>query len=73
MKRINIIYGGVQYSVGHESLDAVKGKIEDALSSGRPQWLFVNQGEGGFRPAQLLITPGVDLALVPISEPSDEG
>jgi hypothetical protein len=66
MKRINIIYGGQNYTVSDRELDDLKNEIAVALSTSGLAWLTVNYGEGRRREAHLLVTPGADLALVPI-------
>lgn len=68
MKRIDIVYGGLQYSVGGRELDDVLREIATGLSAG-PGWLRVNSGEGEHREALLMLTPGVDLAVIPIPDP----
>lgn len=65
MKRIDIEYGGRQYSVGGRDLDDVLAEIEAALSQS-PGWVNVNDGEGERRDALLMITPGVPLAVIPV-------
>jgi hypothetical protein len=69
MKRIDIYYGGEHYSVGGRRLDDLLREVEAGLAKGF-FWLEVNDGEGMMRPAQLLITPGVPLAVIPI--PGDD-
>jgi hypothetical protein len=69
MKRINLIYGGTTYSIGGRDPDDLQTEIAAALNEGKPFWLTVNQGEGTPQEARLLITTGIDLALVPIAEP----
>jgi len=66
MKRIHLYYDGFIYSVAGRELDELKSEIEQALTSGSPHWLKVNHGEGTLREAQLLIAPGVGLALSPM-------
>lgn len=68
MKRIDIFYGGQHYSVGEENLERLQHEIAHA-ARGEVRWLTVNEGEGAPRPAQLLIGPGVSIALVPVPEP----
>ncbi|HEU4807078.1 MAG TPA: hypothetical protein VFT01_02360 [Homoserinimonas sp.] len=64
MKRIDIIYGGVRYTIANRDLAELKAEVADALSAGVPHWLAVNHGEGTLHEAELLITPGVDLAVM---------
>lgn len=70
MKRIDIHYGGQLYSVGGRSLEELEREIVDGLTGGA-HWLVVNDGEGQRRDAHLLITPGTDIALIPIPDESD--
>lgn len=65
MKRIDIAYGGNSYSVGGRTLAELQEAVLHGLT-GAGAWLEVNDGEGAERPAYLLITPGVDIALIPI-------
>ena len=69
MKRIDIIYDGVAYSVGNRELEDVKAEIAAAIVSGKPGWLHVNQGGGIPRATDLLITAATHIALIPIAEP----
>jgi hypothetical protein len=69
MKRINIIYGGEQYTIADADPEQVKADIAQAITSGRPFWLRVNHGEGTVRAADLLITSGTAISLMGI-EPS---
>ncbi len=66
MKRINIIYGGKQYSVSGRDLEEMKGLILAAVAAPEPSWLEVNVGEGKYKRADILLSPGVDLAVIGI-------
>jgi hypothetical protein len=70
VKRIDILYDGVHYSVGQENYDAIKAAIT-AAATGDAAWITVNRGEGRPQPAEILIGPGIPVALLPIS-PADE-
>ena len=70
MKRVNILYGGAQYSVGHADVDAIKQAIEQAHADGTARWIRVNFGEGRPQPADLLVGPGIPVSIIPI--PSDD-
>lgn len=61
-----MVYGGLQYSIGKRDSGEVEQEIAEALASGTPHWLDVNYGEGAPRAARLLITPGVEISLIPI-------
>jgi hypothetical protein len=67
MKRIGIVYAGAQFSVGQEDFEQLKADIEEAARSGRSAWIRVNHGEGRPQHAELLIGPGIPIALIPIS------
>jgi hypothetical protein len=71
MKRIDILYDGIQYSIGQDSYDAIKTAITTA-ATGDASWITVNRGEGRPQPAELLIGPGIPIVLLPVS-PDDEG
>ena len=72
MKRIYVLYDGMQYSIGEEDYDGLKSAIEDAVTSGRPRWFQVNQGEGRARRAELFIGPATSIALVAVPAPDEE-
>ncbi|MCS5735131.1 hypothetical protein [Herbiconiux daphne] len=72
MKRVNIFYGGLPYSIGHRSVDDVQNEIDAGLDAGGRVWLTVNYGEGLAQRTRLLITPGVDIALIGIEEDDDD-
>jgi hypothetical protein len=69
MKRISIRHDGTMYSVGQRDLADLQQEIVTALKSGEPYWLEVNEGEGMPRPALILVTPGMNLTLIPLPEP----
>ena len=71
VKRIDIYYGGERYSVGMRTFEDVSAQIFTALRSGG-DWIEVNQGDGAPRTAYLLISPGVDIAILPIPETGPE-
>jgi hypothetical protein len=72
MKRIGIIYAGAEFSAGREDIEQLKADIEEATRSGRNAWIRVNHGEGRPQPAELLIGPGIPIALLPISDESPD-
>ena len=72
MKRIDVIYDGVKYSIGHRDLDELKAEIESALAVGSAYWLTVNRGEGSYRQTQLLITAGTHISLTAIDPVEDD-
>ncbi|MFS0866428.1 hypothetical protein AB3M83_03715 [Microbacterium sp. 179-B 1A2 NHS] len=67
MKRIEINYGGELYSVGERTVEEITAEIRTAIESGHG-WIQVNNGEGAPRPARLLVTAGVPIALIPIPD-----
>ena len=70
MKRIGIIYAGRDFSIGEEDFERMKAAIEQANHDGRAVWITVNHGEGRPQPAELLIGPGIPVALMPIPDES---
>ncbi|WP_349899024.1 hypothetical protein [Parafrigoribacterium soli] len=72
MKRIHVIYDGLQYSIGDTDYDALKTAIEAAASSGHPSWFRVNQGEGQPRAADILVGPGTSIALIAVPDEDPE-
>jgi hypothetical protein len=66
MKRINIMYAGKQYSISGRDVDEVKEEIRAAVESAVPTWMEVNVGEGKYKRADILLSPGVDIAVVGI-------
>jgi hypothetical protein len=66
VKRVNIMYGGNQYSVGQADVELIKQEIEAARTGGGPRWIVVNYGEGRPQPAELLVGPGIPISLIPI-------
>jgi hypothetical protein len=72
VKRIDIYYGGRHYSVGGRALADLRAEIDQILSRGSG-WIEVNYGEGSMAPAQLLIAPGVGIALLPVAGDESDG
>jgi len=66
MKRIAITYGGVPYSMGNTDLAVIKSRLLDSATTGTPFWLTVNSGEGSYQETDLLIAPGVPVAITGI-------
>jgi hypothetical protein len=66
MKRINILYGGKQYSISGRDIEEVKEQIRSAVEAPVPSWLEVNVGEGRFKRADILLSAGVDIAVIGI-------
>jgi hypothetical protein len=70
--RIDIVYGGQQYSLGGRSAASVQDEINQAISAGNPYWLKVNSGGGRFEVAYLLIVPGIPFALLDVKPANGE-
>ena len=70
MTRIDIYYGSEHYSIGGRHFEDLQREIETGLQSGA-HWLEVNDGEGSRRQAYLLLTPGVQVTVVPIPDSDD--
>jgi hypothetical protein len=68
VKRVEVVYDSLQYSIGNRDAASVREEIEEALRSGAPYWLEVQRGEGGYTPAQLLIAPGIPFAVTDVVE-----
>jgi hypothetical protein len=66
VKRIDLVYGGRDYSVSGRELADLQQEIASALATSGGGWLRVNVGEGAPRTTYLLISPGVPLSLIPI-------
>lgn len=69
MKRIDVYYGGQHYSISGRDYDEVREEVLAAMAAG-PTWIRANIGEGRNVAADLLITPGVLLSLVPVEDPA---
>jgi hypothetical protein len=66
MKRITIAYGGISYTVADTNIDELKTRILEVHMSGTSIWLRVNHGEGSYRETDLLIAPGISVAVTGI-------
>jgi hypothetical protein len=66
MIRVDIVYGGQQYSLGGRSAESIRNEITAAVTSGQPYWLPVNSGGGRFEDAYLLILPGIAFAVLDV-------
>jgi hypothetical protein len=66
VKRISIAYGGISYTVADTDVDELKNQILTVHTSGTPMWLRVNHGEGSYRETDLLIAPGISVAVTGI-------
>jgi hypothetical protein len=66
MKRITIAYGGITYTVADTNIDELKTQIFEVHTSETPVWLRVNHGEGSYRETDLLIAPGISVAVTGI-------
>ena len=64
MNRIQISYGGRDYTIGNRSAEDVEAEIAAGIDSGEATWLDVNYGAGQPTPCRLLLTPGVPIAVV---------
>ena len=70
MNRVDIVYGGQQYSLAGRSIDSIQSEIDAAITTGKPYWLMVNSGGGRFEDAYLLIAPGIPFAVLNV-KPED--
>ena len=70
LKRIEVHYGGDEYTISNRELSEVQAEIEAITASGQTGWLRVNYGQGSVQLALLAITAGTPIALMP--EPSED-
>ncbi|TFC20032.1 hypothetical protein E3O19_01265 [Cryobacterium algoritolerans] len=70
MNRVDIVYGGAQYSLAGRSIESIQTEISVAITAGTPYWLRVNSGGGRFEDAYLLIAPGIPFAVLNV-KPED--
>jgi len=68
MKRIDIFYGGRDYSVGNRTLEELQTEIAAIQNSSEPGWLTVNSSYGSFRESYIRITSSTDIALAPVGD-----
>ena len=66
MKRIEVIYGGVKYTIPNRDIADVQKEITDAIAGNSLHWLEANSGEGILEPAHLLISAGIPVAVVDV-------
>lgn len=72
MKRVHVIYGGVTYTLARTTADEVKATLDEGLRSGDPVWLTVNSGEGKPQPVEILVAPGIPIAVADVSTDDNE-
>ena len=63
--RVDVLYDGLEYTIADADLDDLRRRIAGAVTSGEAWWLSVNRGGGSYRPVELLVAPGVPIALAP--------
>lgn len=68
MSILEVAYGGATYRIAGRSMQEVQLHIAVALASGHPGWLEAYDGFGTRTPYELLITPGVPIAICVLSE-----
>ena len=66
VKRITLSYGGTVYSLADADIEDLKRQLLEVHTGGAPFWLQVNHGEGSYRETELLIAPGVSVAITGI-------
>ncbi|MDJ0323489.1 hypothetical protein QMG61_06905 [Cryobacterium sp. PH31-AA6] len=64
MRRVDIVYGGQQYSLAGRTIESIQAEVLKAFTDGTPYWLRVNSGGGRFEDAYLLIAPGIPFAVL---------
>lgn len=75
MNRVQITYGGRDYTIGNRRASDVEQEIAEGIESGRVAWLDVNFGEGQPIPCRLVLTAGTPIAVIdlPSHEEADAG
>lgn len=63
MTRMEIVYQGLPYSIAVSDPDGFRAEVLDSISSGTFRWLQVDRGEGQLEPINLLIGPGIGIAM----------
>jgi len=64
VKRIDVHYDGVMYTVPDGDVDQLKAAVLAVVTGGgEPFWLEANLGSGSYRRVDLLIAPGVSISL----------
>jgi hypothetical protein len=66
MKRVEILYAGQLYTLPDTEPAIIETQILEAVQSGTPLWLTVNQGEGSLRVSRILIAVGIPVAVTGI-------
>jgi hypothetical protein len=66
LNRITIAYGGNLYTVADSDVDELKTQTLAVHTSGTLTWHSVNHAEGSYRKTDLLIAPGISVALTEI-------
>jgi hypothetical protein len=69
VRRLQIHYGGRDYTVADRTREQVEAEIVAAVESGRPTWLEVAWGEGTPLPCRLLLVPGVAISVLELYTP----
>jgi hypothetical protein len=73
MRRVQVVYGGSDYLIGDRSAEEVEREIQTVLDSGSAGWLTVSYGEGRPTSCRLLLTTGVDIAVLELpTDPQDD-
>ncbi|WP_157580265.1 MULTISPECIES: hypothetical protein [unclassified Plantibacter] len=63
MSRMEIVYQGLPYSIAVEDPDAFRAEVLESIASGTFRWLQVDRGEGQLEPINLLVGPGIGIAM----------
>ncbi|KQM16246.1 hypothetical protein ASF83_10325 [Plantibacter sp. Leaf171] len=60
---MEIVYQGLPYSIAVEDPDAFRAEVLESIASGTFRWLQVDRGEGQLEPINLLVGPGIGIAM----------
>lgn len=71
MTNVEMIYGGLTYTIVRRRLDDVQAEIDRIVMSGIPGWIPAYDGHGSRTPTHLMISAGVPIALAEIPTESD--
>ncbi len=72
MKRVEIVYDGIEYSIGGRDIADVRAEIDRAVRAGQPYWLTAFRGEGKPQQVSLLVAPGTAISLADVGHATQD-